>query len=136
MKNASRFAAIVLSVLMLSACGGGDVRHAAVLAWEPSQLYTDQEIMDAIRVAESYFAKEFDGCTLEEIGYVGDGSAGAFQEWAAQYGADEAIVLTSSFTTGPSGGDGSLTPNATYEDWQWILVRSGGGSWRHADHGY
>ena len=37
-------------------------------------------------------------------------------------------VVTENFTVDESGGDGSLNPNSTYEDWNWILVRSGG-SW-------
>lgn len=36
----------------------------------------------------------------------------------------------------PAGGDVSLNPNSTYTRWEWILVRSNGGSWRHVDHGY
>ena len=53
-----------------------------------------------------------------------------------QYGGDELIVLLSSFDVDASGGDGSLNPNETYSNWNWILVRDSGGQWRHADHGY
>ena len=84
----------------------------------------------------TYFRTHFDDCTLLTIAYAGDDSAQEAQEWAAQYEADEAIVLVSSFAVGPTGGDGSLNPNFVYENWQWILVRSNGGAWRHADHGY
>ncbi|MCC3868520.1 hypothetical protein K0039_09925 [Terrisporobacter mayombei] len=44
-------------------------------------------------------------------------------EWAKQYNSDEAIILLSNFDVDSSGGDGSLDPNSTYTDWQWILVR-------------
>lgn len=42
----------------------------------------------------------------------------------------------SSFDVDSSGGDGSLNPNSTYNDWKWILVRTNGGKWQHVDHGY
>ncbi len=57
-------------------------------------------------------------------------------DWARQNNADEVIVLISSFDVDASGGDGSLIPNSTYNNWYWILVRDNGGKWRHADHGY
>ena len=59
-----------------------------------------------------------------------------FKEILQQYGADEAIVLTSTFDVDGSGGDGSLNPNSTYKDWIWLLVRNKQGEWKHVDHGY
>ena len=52
-----------------------------------------------------------------------------------------ASCLQVDFTTPNAFIPVSYTPldvykRQTYEGWQWILVRSGGGSWRHADHGY
>lgn len=83
-----------------------------------------------------YFSSEFDGCTLTKLYYSGDTYADEFNKWAEQYDADEAIVLLSSFDVDSSGGDGSLNPDSTYDDWQWILIRNDGGYWVHADHGY
>ena len=71
----------------------------------------------------TYFETEFKGCTLTQLCYPGDASADLFTEWAEECEADEAIVLYSSFDTDASGGDGSLEPNTTYDDFQWILVR-------------
>ncbi len=68
--------------------------------------------------------------------YPGDACADEFNEWAKQYDADEAIVIESSFDVDASGGDGSLNPDSTYDDWKWILIRNNGGDWEHADHGY
>lgn len=48
----------------------------------------------------------------------------------------KSIALLSSFDVDSSGGDGSLNPNSTYNDWKWILVRTNGGQWQHVDHGY
>lgn len=53
-----------------------------------------------------------------------------------KYGADEVIILESSFETDGKGGDGSLNPNDTYTGWQWILARDNNGKWQHKDHGY
>ena len=46
------------------------------------------------------------------------------------------IVLYSSFDTDASGDDGSLEPNTTYDDFQWILVRDNGGTWEVKTYGY
>ena len=83
-----------------------------------------------------HFEKEFDGCTLLSICYEENKVKDAEPEWAAQYDADEAIVLLSSFHVDGSGGDGSFNANSDYTDWQWVLVRSGGGSWQLKTWGY
>ena len=83
----------------------------------------------------NYFNENFKGCTLKEIYYAGD-NENYFKEILQQYGADEAIVLTSTFDVDGSGGDGSLNPNSTYKDWIWLLVRNKQGEWKHVDHGY
>ena len=85
---------------------------------------------------KSYFAMNFDGCTLTKLYYPGDSYADKFDEWAAQYNADEAIVIMSSFDVDSSGGDGSLSPNSTYDNWNWVLIRNNGENWKHVDHGY
>ena len=69
----------------------------------------------------TYFEAEFKGCTLPQFRYPRDASADLLTEWAEEYGADEAVVLDSSFDTDASGGDGTLDPNSTYSD--------GSGSW-------
>jgi len=73
-------------------------------------------------IVEEKFKSDFAGCTLTDLWYDEDASASS--EWAAQYHADGAIVLLSNFNVNSSGGDGSLNPNSTYTDWQWILVRN------------
>ncbi len=49
---------------------------------------------------------------------------------------EAAYVILSSFDVDSSGGDGSLDPDSTYDDWEWILIRNEGGEWEHAAHGY
>ncbi len=127
----------LLPVLLLcAACSRGNIEHVQIVPWETSEIYTDEDISSAIDTAIDYFQKEFGGCTLTEIRYAGDDSADAYVDWAQQFDADEAIVLYSSFDVDDSGGDGSLNPNTTYRNWNWVLVRDGLGSWKHATHGY
>ena len=49
---------LLLSLVMMCS-SGGNVSQAEITSWEPSALYTDEEILDAITVTEGYFAKEF-----------------------------------------------------------------------------
>ena len=135
MKKFVPFLVMLVISLCLSGCASGDVSKVRVNG-QLSNIYTDWEISRAVDVAVRYFEKEFDGCTLLEIGYVGDQDGKAFIERANQYGVDEVIILVSSFAVGPEGGDGSLNPNDTYRNWKWILGRTNGGQWRHLDHGY
>ncbi|KGR76283.1 hypothetical protein CD33_06985 [Ureibacillus sinduriensis BLB-1 = JCM 15800] len=47
------------------------------------------------------------------------------------------IGLVSNFDVDSSGGDGSLEPNSTYTEWNWILIRDGKpNKWRVDDWGY
>lgn len=131
----------IISVLLLcivafglTACGG-DVSNVKIHDYK-SEIYTDAEIEEAIDVTLNYFKKEFSDCTLTELSYLGDEWLTDYQTFATRENADDVIVFISNFDTGSSGGDGSLNPNDTYENWSWILVRENGGQWRHVDHGY
>ena len=97
---------------------------------------TPSEIEQAMEVAMNHFRKEFDGCTMTKIEYDEEKSGKAAREWAQQYGADEGIVLYSSFDVDASGGDGSFNPNSTYTKWQWILTRNKGEGWVLRTWGY
>lgn len=132
-----KFLAVVLvlvGMLGLVACGG-NTKNVKITDYS-SEIYSDAEIDSAIDVAIDYFEKYFDGCTLTEITYLGDDELDDFQKFAERNNADDVIVLISDFEVDASGGDGSLEPNSTYTDWNWILVRTDGGQWEHVDHGY
>ena len=136
-KNMKKYFVVLMSVLCMlgiCACGGsvGNVKTHTV----DSKVYTDADIASAIDVIKKEFKKEWNGCTLNEIYYAGDDFSKDYQEWIDRYNANEVIVLLSSFDVDSSGGDGSLNPNSTYEDWMWILVRTGDNKWIHVDHGY
>ena len=106
-----------------------------ILPYE-SEIYTDEEIEDAITEAKRYFRREFEGCKLLTITYLGDDSIENHREFAERRGADDVLVLVSSFYVSPNGGDGSLSQNDIYTGFKWIMVRDNDGKWQHADHGY
>ena len=121
-------------MLGLVACGG-NVKNVKTTDYS-SEIYSDAEIESAIDVAINYFGKNFEGCTLTEITYLGDDKLADWQEFANRNNATDVIVLVSSFDVDASGGDGSLNPNSTYTNWKWVLVRTNDGKWKHVDHGY
>ena len=123
-----------VTLLCLSGCGG-IVSHVSIKQVS-SEIYTYEELDKATEVVMNYFQKHFKGCELTELWYAGDEEKAQYDALAARYGAGAAIVLKSNFTTGRSGGDGSLNPNETYKNWKWILILNEDGSWSHADHGY
>ena len=116
----------ILSAAYLCARGGGDVKQVSIVPVE-SEIYTEEDIRAAEDTVVHYFKKGFDGCTLRELRYAGDEAAGQFMEWEEQYKIDEVIVLLSTFDVDASGGDGSLNPNYTYQDWGWVLGRNARG---------
>ena len=134
MKKIFVFVLILMCSLSLVACGG-NVENCKITECS-SEIYSDAEMESAIRVVKNYFRMNFEGCTLTEIGYLGDDQLDEYLEFAERNNADDVIVLVSTFQVDASGGDGSLNPNSTYTNWEWILVRSNGGMWRHVDHGY
>ena len=125
---------VLLLCILLCGCGG-DVRHAERTR-DPSERYNQKEIDRAMDVVERFFRKEFAGCVLEELIYDNGFSEDRAPGWEKQYGEEEAIVILSVFSVDGSGGDGSLTPNSTYRNYQWILTRSGNGEWELRTWGY
>lgn len=124
----------ILIAIGLTACGG-DVSNAKTRN-VGSEIYSQEEIDDAVEVIIKEFKSSWKGCTLTDIYYAGDDRIEDYQDWAERNNADEVIVLGSSFDVDSSGGDGALNPDSTYSDWNWILVRKSGGAWKHVDHGY
>ena len=128
--------ALVLAVVVAVFALLGGKTHALHREIGSSEQYTAMDIRNAMWVVEWRFRLGFRGCSLLELTYDEAFSADRGREWAEQYGEEEAIVLTSCYEVGESGGNGSLNPNSTYRDWQWILTRSGGGFWKLRTCGY
>lgn len=120
-------------VLLLTACGGGDVRgHGRHIG--TCEMHKKAEIADAMDEVEAFFKKNYDGCKLILLEYDEEKTADKASGWTDQYG-QEAIVLLSDFEVDESGGDGSLNPGQTYRNYQWILVKTFFG-WKLKDWGY
>lgn len=127
---------LLSALLVLSLTGCGRISTSMEITCDTSQRYSTTDIHDAMDVVKNVFRRHFDGCTMTAIGYIGDEKQKMMEEYALQYGVEEVIVLVSDFKAGRTGGDGSLTPDNTYRNYKWILLRDRNGSWSHADHGY
>lgn len=125
--------------LILILCGCADFMHRKssekklTIVPVSSELFTESEIDDAIGTVRRYFEKNFERCTLTEIRYAGDERC---KTLAAEPGAEQAILLLSSFYVPKSGADDALKRDSTYENWQWFLVRTAGGEWNVKTYGY
>ena len=126
MKHICNFLTVLLCVLLLAGCGGGDVSEVGRQMGEPT-LFSEREVDQAMAEVVKFFKAEFDGCKLLNLRYNEEKTRDEAAGWARQYGAEEAIVLLSDFEVDSSGGDGSLNPDSTYRNWKWILIRVGNG---------
>lgn len=124
----------IISIIYVYAFDPGKTSGCNIVPIE-SDAYSQEDYEQACSVVFRYF-KGFRGCSMTEIRYAGDDEMNAMKEWAKEYVVDEVIILKSDFTTDGKGGDGSLNPNDTYTDWNWILAKDNNGRWRHIDHGY
>jgi len=114
---------------------GGDISNVERTV-ATSELYSEQDINEAMDIVVNYFQSDFEGCTLTDLWYDENVCVSQSDEWAKQYDADESIVLLSNFDVDSAGGDGSMEPNSTYSDWLWILVRNEGSDWELKTWGY
>ena len=124
---------IVLMLFTLTACGNST---DAVTPAYSSDIHSKEDIETAIKVAKSYFAKEFDGCKLLTITYGGDEMSESHTDFTETGDKKDVIVLVSDFYVSLNGGDGSLKQNDIYRGWKWIIIKDSGGNWVHKDHGY
>ena len=132
----TRFAKSVISVLsgmmiLLNLCACGGSADEAL-----STSYSQQDMSAAIEVVKEEFEKEWQGCTLNEIYYAGDKVSEKHQDWADRNNADDVLVLLSSFYVSESCEIGALNKGSTYQNFNWILVRTSNGKWQCVDWGY
>ena len=125
----------VILLFSLSACSGGKT-DGVTIPFVDSETYSQEDIDSAVNTIIKEFKAGWSGCTLTEIYYAGDDVSAEYQDWAERYNADEVIVLISSFDTDSPAGNSGLNSDFTYKNWNWILVRTSGGKWKHVDHGY
>ena len=135
MKKIKMLLSMLLCAALLAACSGGDVSRVE-RCLDRGTLYSEGQINDAMDEVEKFFRAEFDGCCLLRLEYNEEKTLAEAEEWAQQYGADEAIVLYSDFEVDSSGGDGSLNPDSTYRNWKWVLIRNRREAWELKTWGY
>ena len=98
-----KFYKIILCLLLIM-CVGCQRKEVKVRTIY-SDIYTEEEIQEAIDVIKKEFSKDWKGCTLKEIYYAGDDKA-LFTSYAKQYQGEEAIVLK----TNSDGANDSSNP--------------------------
>ena len=123
---------LLVLVLLLTACGGGDVSETGRQIRE-SERYSESEIAAAMDVVEKHFQKNFDGCKLHNIVYDEDATARKTELAMEQYGENTIILLTDFYVE--DAGDGSLNPGQTYTSYEWTMVKTFFG-WELKDSGY
>ena len=91
-----------------------------------------------MNVVTDYFknAEGFQYCTLTELCDDEKISSQESAAWAEQYEAEQAIVLLSKFDVSSSYKSGGLEANKTYQNFKWVLVRSGQEIWILETWGY
>ena len=128
--------AMVLMVVLLHFLPkGGDIRPVRREIGQ-SVRFSQEDIENAMHIAEQHFKKEFEGCTLWTVTYEEAFSDRLAPDWAENYGSEEAIVLYSSFWVDGSRADACFNPDSHYSNWQWVLTRDPGEDWVLQTWGY
>ena len=134
--------AVVGGISLLIVSQFGKSSNAQVSIGESTK-FTEEEINEAVSKVKRKFWG-FRGCELTEIWYT-EAESNKIAEDYLKYGGgseknidpDNVIGLLSNFDVDASGGDGSLEPNSTYPEWNWILIRdSKSKKWRIETWGY
>lgn len=143
MKKIVFIVCLIIAFLPLTSCKqAGNISNVAVTVGQSAK-FSQEEINAAIDCVKKKF-KDFEGCKLTTLWYEEEKS-NSFAEGYLKNGrgsvngakAENVIVLLSNFDVDSSGGDGSLNPNSTYSNWNWILIRnSKTDSWQVDDWGY
>lgn len=121
-----------------------DLLYNANFTIVSSDKFSEAEISDAMYSVMDKFDNAFKGCELTKLWYDEEISNAQVESYMTSgrgsfngINKNNVIVLLSEFNVDSSGGDGSLNPNSTYNNWMWILIRdSDKGEWRVDDWGY
>ncbi|ELC8442532.1 DUF4829 domain-containing protein [Clostridium perfringens] len=132
----------VLSIFSLVACNMGKISNDLSIEVSESTKFSKEEIDSAIERVKKDF--DFPASTLEKIWYDEEKSNSLVDDYL-EYGrgsingakAENVIVLLSDFYVDDSGDNPTLSPDTTYTDFQWVLIRDDKTSnWKIDDLGY
>ena len=101
-----------------------------------SDLYTKEELQSAVGYILGKFQVDFTDCEMTKLNYDEALSLSQSKVWADQYGADEAIVFTSTFNTTENYRELNMEPGQVCEGYNWILTRNEGEDWTLQTWGY
>ena len=125
----------IIDYLKYHSFESGDVSNVKIISME-SEIYSTEEINNAIDVILEEFEENYNGCSLLEIEYIGDENNDVYRDWAIRNNKSEVIVFISNFKVDSNGGNGVLNPNSEYDGYSWILVRNENENWIYVDGGY
>ena len=125
----------IIDYLKYHSFESGDVSNVKIISME-SEIYSTEEINNAIDVILEEFEENYNGCSLLEIEYIGDENNDVYRDWAIRNNKSEVIVFISNFKVDSNGGNGVLNPNNEYDGYNWILARNENENWKYVDGGY
>lgn len=132
----------LLSIFLLVACNKGNISNDTLIEIRESTKFSKDEIENAIECVKSNFS--FPAAILTKIWYDEEKSNYLVDVYLENgrglingVKAENIIILLSNFDVDGSGDNPVLNPNATYLDYQWILIRdSKKNVWKIDDSGY
>ena len=120
--------------LSLSACKSTGTINNVEVDYGSSVSFSDAEIESAFEAVIIIF-KDFEGCDLRRLWYDEERSNRIIQNDISTSGGntiknsgaapENIIILFSDFYVAAIGADLGFSPDSTYTDWNWILIRDG-----------
>ena len=124
----------LLFALLLSLTSCGTLNFVDIEEFS-SEIYTDRDITSAMEVVLEEFQGKSDRILLS-LSYIGDSEISDYRDWADRNGADEVIVFLTDYYVSFFSDTPTQNAGSTYENWNFILVRTNGGEWEIVDQGY
>ncbi|MBQ8528021.1 MAG: hypothetical protein IJ429_06060 [Lachnospiraceae bacterium] len=123
-------AMVAMVATVLVGCGPQTAGIVApITQTEVQETGDSSDFADAKQMAADFFAENFEGCIMNTLEYDDTYSDEEYAQIAASYGADEAVIFTSSFYVPQDCENMTLNPGMTYEDYTYTLTRSEGQDW-------
>ena len=135
MKKIVKFLILMILPFIFYGCSlqDGDITNTEKIRVE-SNIYSEDDLNEGIEVVFKYFKKEYKGCELLNIKYVGD-DKNTYDDWAIRNNKEESIAFISDFIVHDNSKVQYLNEDK-YTNWNWILVRNKGENWILVDNGY